>query len=213
MQKILDCWPSAVIILIYGIGAAGFCMPGTAPLFASLTWVTLLLSFVLLIAFHEDKSANFWRSVLAVVTAGYLIEVIGVKTGVPFGHYTYGHALGFKLSETPLLIGINWFLLTYIGNAAGRSLFKKPLWSATAGAVLMTLFDLMIEPFAIHYGLWEWRASSVPIRNYASWFLIGLILNLVFQQLNPGLKNRTTIALGGSMAAFFLVVDWLTIWT
>jgi putative membrane protein len=39
--------------------------------------------------------------------------MLGVHTGILFGNYKYGNALGLKLNDVPILIGINWFIVVY----------------------------------------------------------------------------------------------------
>jgi putative membrane protein len=47
-----------------------------------------------------------------IAVAGFFIEAIGVNTGLIFGNYVYKTTLGWKFLETPLIIGVNWILLT-----------------------------------------------------------------------------------------------------
>ena len=44
---------------------------------------------------------------------GFVVEVVGVQTGLIFGSYSYGATLGVKLFDTPLLIGLNWIFVSY----------------------------------------------------------------------------------------------------
>ena len=81
--------------------------------FLSLTPLNLLISAVLLFIFHEKYSKIHVLSFVIIAILGYIFEVIGVNTGKIFGVYTYGPVLGWKLLETPLIIGVNWIILTY----------------------------------------------------------------------------------------------------
>ena len=78
-------------------------------LFLKLIPLALLLSFIGLIVFHASKPDVKTIVVFAgIYFIGFLIEALGVNTGKIFGEYVYGKSLGFKISETPVIIGINW---------------------------------------------------------------------------------------------------------
>src|SRR5205085_950587 len=42
---------------------------------------------------------------------GFAIELVGVRTGRPFGRYRYGDGLGVKLGGVPLLAAAAWALM------------------------------------------------------------------------------------------------------
>ena len=45
----------------------------------------------------------------------------------------------------------------------------------------MVLMDVIIEPFAVHYGLWIWKGRVLPsIVNYIAWFLGGCIVTSIW---------------------------------
>ena len=49
------------------------------------------------------------------------------------------------------------------------------------GAVCMVLLDVIIEPFAVHYGLWTWKGRVLPsIVNYIAWFFGGCIVTSIW---------------------------------
>jgi len=71
------------------------------------------------------KRTDFYISLIAVSIIGFLIEVIGVKTGYIFGRYYYGQSLGYHLLSVPLLIGLNWGVLLY--STIQLSNFNNPI--------------------------------------------------------------------------------------
>ena len=46
---------------------------------------------------------------------------------------------------------------------------------------IMVLLDVIIEPFAVHYGLWIWKGRVLPsIANYVAWFFGGCIVTSIW---------------------------------
>jgi len=62
---------------------------------------------VLGIADHTLNRKLFLLSGIIFIV-GYLVEVIGVNTGILFGHYGYSLQMGPALLGTPLVMGISW---------------------------------------------------------------------------------------------------------
>ena len=56
--------------------------------------------------------------------------------------------LGAKILGVPVLIGVNWIILTFITGSLSSFLFKNKFLSVLMGAVFMILLDLLIEPVA-----------------------------------------------------------------
>lgn len=118
---------------------------------------------------------------LAVFMGSYLVELLGVKSGIIFGSYYYGDTLQPMLANVPVVIGCAW-LNMLLGSAAIAQkilpprIFARPLWLAFAVAALMVLFDAFMEPAAVKLGYWHWRAGEIPFRNFVAWFVFGLTL-------------------------------------
>ncbi len=84
---------SVILGIIYLVGLIGLSIPLTQSIFIRLTPITLLLTFLLLVIYH--RSENLKRDLIIFIIiflSGFLIEVIGVKTGDIFGNYRYGNA-------------------------------------------------------------------------------------------------------------------------
>lgn len=144
--------------------------------------IALLLSFETLRHVEYAKSPRLRRHFilwsLFVVLAGYLIELLGVRTGVIFGNYRYLEILQPQIADVPVVIGFAWLsiLMSAWGVAdkilrAGRS----ALIMALMIALLMALFDALMEPAAIYLRYWTWLGNAVPLQNYLAWFIIGFL--------------------------------------
>ena len=196
-----------LLTIIYCVGVAG--MTIRPELFAHLTPFNLLLSAALLFYFHEQKDAQLFRFCLFVFVAGFAIELMGVNTGKIFGEYHYGEALGFKINAVPLIIGINWLLLTYctgiISNKYSADIFVRSL----IGALLMVLLDLLLEPVAMKHDFWHWQDDIIPIKNYVAWFGFSFFFNLLFQYFSFQKQNPLAEFLFVIQLLFFLVLNLL----
>ncbi|MCW3125272.1 MAG: hypothetical protein JWO03_930, partial [Bacteroidetes bacterium] len=125
-------------------------------------------------------------------------------TGFVFGHYHYTPLLGFGVAGVPLMIGINWILMTYTTGTA-ISIIDAPVWARIiAAAIMMTLCDRLLEGFAIRHHLWIWDLGSSPVQNYIAWFVISLVLQTIYQLLIPKAKNKLTLIYLIVLALFLL---------
>lgn len=176
--------PLAVVILVifHAVGFWGLVSSGDPAYFQQLTPLNLLLTSALLFSFHRCWNASFILFAAVVFVAGFLAEAVGVHTGLLFGNYSYGDALGFKVWEVPLLIGLNWLMLVY--STGHISNYARLPWVAKAilSTLLMVLLDYFIEPVAMRYDFWNWQGGLIPVSNFIGWFILAFLLQLYFQR-------------------------------
>jgi putative membrane protein len=79
----------------------------------------------LLVWTQQSKNVGFIIFVASVFVIGFFSETVGVKTGLIFGEYSYGKALGFQWMQVPLLIGLNWFIIIYCCGVSIQTLLLK----------------------------------------------------------------------------------------
>jgi putative membrane protein len=91
------------------------------------------------------------------MVVGFFVEVVGINTGYLFGQYTYGETLGYKWLDVPLMIGVNWWILTYSTGILARYLPLPAIGRAVVAAVLMVGLDACIEPVAVRFDFWQWQ--------------------------------------------------------
>lgn len=196
---------SITVLIIFHLVGIGGVVFGNAQEFLQLTPFNLLLT-ALIIAINDSKNRFSWVFLITYIL-GFTIEVIGVNTGVPFGEYTYGSALGLKWMETPLIIGLNWLILLYGTNAIaskfGQSIVTKALFSAA----LMVVLDYLIEPIAIIYDFWSWEIGVPPFSNYAAWFIVAFGISIIWQLNKLKLNTRIAMAAYGVEFLFFGILN------
>ncbi len=178
-----------LILIMHLAGLLGLCYEPTRWLFESATPFNLTTSIVLLLLAQRKYSPSFWLFVSITFLVGFFIEVIGVKTEAIFGAYNYGKTLGFKILEVPILIGINWVMITFIVNYFISTYFNFLIlnskitlfFKSIFAALLMVMIDYLIEPVAIIHDFWSWENNHIPLQNYIGWFLVALPLCMLFQ--------------------------------
>lgn len=202
-----------LLIIYYTVGLVGLSIPASRALFIRLMPFTLMMSMAVLLLYHRRWRLRDVLLMGGIAVAGFLIEVLGVATGLVFGSYSYGPPLGMALAGTPLLIGLNWIMLVYCVYAM---LEKRP-WPAwmkiLAGSALMVAYDAVLEPAAIYLGMWSWAGAEapfwglggvqVPLQNYAAWFVISAIFLLSMHQTRFVAGNRLAPWLFFVQAGFF----------
>ena len=194
-----------LLLAVYAVGITTVLL-GHADSLMQLTVFNLLFASGILLYNADGLNRKYllWFAIVAV--AGYLLEVLGVLTGLVFGEYSYGTVLGWSLFNVPLIIGLNWAILVFAVAAVFAHL-KMPVWAKAASASsLMLAYDFFLEPVAIRFGFWTWAGGSIPVQNYAAWWIIAFFMLLgVFYNVS-NLKNRIAIYIIVIQAIFFIVL-------
>ena len=200
-----------ILIAFYISGIVGILTKNQTIDFLSLTPLNLLVNATLLLLNHQKGTNKQWLVFLIIAVIGYFIEVIGVTTGVIFGDYFYKTTLGWKLFETPLIIGVNWMLLTYgVVYTIGVKI-KNTIGIALASAFVLVALDILIEPVAIKYDFWTWKQAIVPFKNYIAWFVISFILCYIVARYKSVSKNNFAPYLLVMQFIFFGIFNFM-IW-
>lgn len=215
-----------VAVLFHVTGLTGILFINKTT-FASLTPLNLLLTVALLFWTQQKQTFSFYLFFLLCFTIGFAVEILGIHTGMIFGEYKYGSALGLKVKEVPLLIGVNWFIVVYCCGVSMFMLQQKiksriqaedrrsfAWWSKASviidGAVLAVFFDWVIEPVAIALNFWHWLGDGdIPQLNYISWFTVSMLLLLVFEALRFSKQNIFAVHLLLIQTMFFLILRTL----
>ena len=156
------------------------------PFFVLFGTLVMRLPLVAGVAPLLDRKAV---AALGLLTAySYGIELLGVRTGWPYGEFSYGVDLGPMLfGEVPLGLPVFFFplvlnsyllVLLLLGRRA-ESVLPRVL--ATLATVM--LVDLVLDPGAVAIGFWEYELGQfygVPWQNYQGWLLSGSIAVLLF---------------------------------
>jgi putative membrane protein len=183
----------SIIILFHLIGLIGLSILFTRSIFIALVPYHLLLMLVIIMLSHQNIDGRLFIFFLCLFILGYSVEWLGVNKHLLFGQYQYGKTLGLKISGVPLIIGVNWFLLTYsTGMLMQHSRLKSMLLRIIAGALLLVLLDMLIEPVAVRLDYWHWINDVIPLKNYYCWFFVSAFMLLIFEQFR--FKKQSIVA-------------------
>src|SRR5215203_275467 len=125
-----------------------------------------------------------WREGTAlIVTLGayaILLEASAILTGFPYGHFGYSDLLGYRIfGLVPWTVAFAWTPLILGAYAVAANLFVNRHARVFATAVIVTLFDVVLDPGAVLLGFWEYEGGGwfygVPASNFAGWLVSGLI--------------------------------------
>ena len=203
-MKSRDIILSVILVIFYSVGIVGTHIPNYKDSFFHLSYFNLILSFIILIIARNDKSIAFWRFIGFAFLIGMAVEWIGVHTGLLFGDYYYGKNLGYKFFGVPLVIGINWAMLTVVSASIINKINTKVIVKILLGALVMTFFDMIMEPVAIKSDFWHWKDEIIPLFNYVCWFLISLVLQIIYFRFNLVESNKVHNLLLLCMTLFFV---------
>ncbi len=200
----------SILVIFYTVGIIGLINESTRDSFLPLSFMNLLLSFAIMILSRKTNRKYFILFLVLTFLVGMVAEWIGIHTGYLFGDYYYGENLGTKIDGVPLIIGINWGVLT-ICTCNFTSLFiKKSTWiSSFVSAFLMMLLDVLIEPVAITSDYWHWDSLNIPLYNYFCWFAVAFPLHFLYFKWKLSEQNKVTIALFGILVMFFSIFNFL----
>lgn len=134
------------------------------------------------------------------------ITAVGAFSGIPFGPIFYSDVLGDPLlAQVPWTVPLLWMVLIVNGRGVAR-LIMRPwrktnyygFWVIGLTCLLVVLFDLCLEPFAIHVkGYWLWLNAktsltwyTAPLANFLGWFIS--VLGIVVFSI-PWLINKQPV--------------------
>ncbi|GAB3230645.1 hypothetical protein GCM10027346_16460 [Hymenobacter seoulensis] len=182
-------WAQGILLLFHATGLLGLAFSQDPSFFLQFVPLNLLLTLGLLLAFQPRRTAAFWSFCVVVMVAGFFVEVVGVRTGLLFGHYEYGATLGPKWLNVPLMIGVNWLMLTYTAGILARYLPIPNFLRAVVAALLLVGLDVCLEPVAVQYDFWSWQYDIIPLLNFKGWFAVSLILQVYFNRVDFVKRN------------------------
>ena len=198
-----------VLVIFYTVGLIGMLWEPYRALFLQLSVYNLLLTFILMILGRKKEKGRFVVFLLIAYLIGFAAEYVGTQTGYLFGSYAYGANLGPKFLGVPLVIGLNWGILVVGAASLANYIQLSNTAKAFFGALFMTAFDYILEPFAITNDYWHWFTPDIPILNYISWFLISFLLLIIYFKGKFAEKNPFHATIFIVMAAFFILLTKL----
>lgn len=146
---------------------------------------------------------------LTVGIYGFLLEIVGSQTGIPFGGYEYSSELGLGIFGVPIALVSAWIVIsTFVVNLLLRMRVSHRWW-ILIGPALMVIVDLILEPVATGpMNAWEWKRSGiyygVPATNFVGWFIVSLPIFTLLSVARMSERGGNLIA--SSVILFFVFI-------
>jgi len=177
-------------------------------------------------AFWATRRWLGWRDAIAMwVILGFAalaIETVAIITGFPYGQFVYSDAIGSKLlgltpwtiifAWTPLVLAAYFLAAALVGRQRPVVSFKLSALRVLIAAVMLVLFDLVLDPGAVGLGLWQYKNGGafcgVPLSNFFGWLGSGafgtLLIDTFARRRSPLLPVPAQLA----SSTFFIVAFW-----
>jgi putative membrane protein len=159
--------------------------PEHFPIFAYASTSALTLG-VLALSRRRFGGARTLLLFVAAFTFGVAVEVVGERTGFPFGSYAY-RAVAPSLFGVPLLVPLGWYALTLIAIAVAP---RTPLGTRLFAPLALVVWDLGLDPLMVLKGFWAFEVGpyfGVPWSNFLGWLGAGGLLVALLVRLEPRL--------------------------
>ncbi|ADR21962.1 hypothetical protein MATR_04030 [Marivirga tractuosa] len=183
-----------IITAFYFFGILGI-LSESKDWFIEKTAFNLSLSFLILVFYQKNYSLSLLWGFLFCYLIGFTAEYLGVNFGLIFGDYIYPETLGLQLGGVPMIIGINWFLITFCVAAIIFPLKLNIMLKIFIATLLTVLIDFLIEPVAMELNFWNWETNEIPIQNYVGWAIISFLIYSFYAIIKLPLENKISLVL------------------
>lgn len=194
------------LFVLYSVGILGI-LSSQSDFFKGISYLQILVTSFIVLIHSNNSDFGFWVRLAIITFSCFLIEVLGVKTGFPFGDYSYGDNLGLKFLEVPLLIGLNWSVLIYSSAQFFSGFLKNRFLSALCVAASLIALDSLIEPLASELGYWYWGSGSIPYSNYFAWFVLSFSFSFLLRRSDRKKNDLASVNLA-FMYLFFIILNY-----
>ena len=111
---------------------------------------------------------------------GFAVELAGVATGRPFGHYRYSDKLGPGVAGVPLLAFAAWAMMSRPAWVVAGLIDPRPGVRVPLAAGALTAWDVFLDPRMVREEYWAWpgggRYEGVPASNFLGWFATSVVI-------------------------------------
>jgi hypothetical protein len=160
--------------------------------------------------FFTGLAENLW--IFLGKNPQLLAGISGQFASVP-GTYYFTRGF-FWWGDMPATICLAWFFIAYSCVYIQEILLPKSgIWvKAALGGFLAMSLDLWLDPVQVHpaWQSWVWvtnesiKVFSIPLTNFAAWFLLIFLFAVAFEKLPRLLAKRGTVP--GTLLFFLLLI-------
>ena len=205
---------------------------GTAPAAVMMLVPVLMGGFSLTHAIYTLGIRNAAVFFILSTIISFTFESLGVATGAIFGPYHYADKLGPQLLNVPVLVPIAWFMVIYPSYALANYIVTgspryrpetrvpRQVGLALLSAMLMTAWDLVLDPQMVEEGYWTWHTEGayfgIPVQNFIGWLITSCTVYLAYRLFetrwaptswgpSPTLFGQLPLILYGMLAIGYVV--------
>jgi uncharacterized membrane protein len=195
-----------LLLSLYAVARVFQVLPGALPMVVVVALHVLpLLVFALIHGAMSYRLRGILIFVAICLVVGNAFEDLSIATGFPFGRYYFTDAMGPKLFQVPILLGLAYVGMGYLSWTLGRVIIgslHSPLVGARVlmlpllAAFIMVAWDFANDPVWANINrLWVWEHGGaylgVPATNFFGWYLV---VYLIYQSFAIYLRGRIPVA-------------------
>lgn len=194
---------SIFIIWLFNVSGIIGILSSKSEWFLGLTPLNLMLYFIIILWNLKKIDIRFLYAFSIPFIIGFLVEFLGVNYSLFFGTYEYGENLGAKIGGVPIMICINWGVLTVITSDISKIISKNTVIRFVLGGFMMMILDVVIEISAPRFDFWEFENGVVPLKNYIAWFVIASIAHFFYNRFKIESDKKISIQILIAITIFF----------
>ncbi|MDH7594196.1 MAG: carotenoid biosynthesis protein [Methanomicrobiales archaeon] len=188
--------------------------PAYSPVSGLVILLLALPSYAVLLRWLGFGRGLFALAIISVVPIA--VEALAVSTGYPYGGFRYSSSLGplafglvplsVAFAYPPVLIGAVAVACRFSSGHLSRAI---PLSTS-----LLLIADLVIDPAAVHAGLWIWADGGqyygVPLTNFLGWVFTGAIYSTLLLAPFTDRKSKKRCPPHSAAASLLMI---LSLWS
>lgn len=193
-------------------------LPLDIPIFIGLSmFSSIIFTFPIWYVYIRSFKKHFF-SLILISSYAVIIENIAILTGFPYSKFVYSNLMGPKFLFAPITLPFSWVPIFILALVIVHKI-KNKLHKIILGGLLMTYFDLVLDPGATNIGFWIWETKTgfynVPYVNFLGWIFTSITMfilwEFIYPKFAPKIKDQKYLLLSGIyILAFFMGINfWL----
>ena len=203
--KIIYSLLTLIFFILFGGGLLSQIL--NPELFKNTSWTPPVFILIASLICLLNKNTKTIIILLLAGFLGFLSEIIGVKTGFPYGEYFYTETLGIKIFDVPIVLISSWIIITTFSLDILNSLHLNKFFFPILFSITSTTYDLLIDPLMsgpLNY--WEWNNHGyyfgIPVSNFLGWIIVSAIIGLLPWKNYK--TNKFSLIISFSLPIFFV---------
>jgi len=191
------------LVVFYAVAKVLQVFPGKIPALAIISvqvFTPIVFALVHGARFYRFRGIVVFCAICLIV--GNFFENLSIRTGFPFGHYSFTDLMGPKLFQVPVLLGLAYIGMGYLSWTLGSLILgalrmRSPLEGSRIvtlpllAAFIMVAWDISNDAiWSTIERAWLWRDGGayfgVPVSNFLGWYLTVYIIYQLFALYRRG---------------------------